>query len=37
MFIALVLNNALDILGIIYILTIAVKITLRKPVSRWFW
>ena len=37
MFFAFMGNHALDLLGIVYIVRIAVNMTKGKPVPDWFW
>lgn len=37
MFFAFMGNHALDLLGIVYIVRVAVNATKRKPILSWFW
>lgn len=36
MFVALLLTHLLDALGVIYIVSVAVKVSRGFPISRWF-
>ena len=37
MFFGVLANHVLDLLGIVFIVEVAVKMALRYPIKRWFW